>query len=219
MRILISTLLALGLSPFAVMAQERIQVVSPTAPDGPMAYGISKLVEAISDRDITVTSVKTIEEADCSHVIVAGLASERPIATRITTCGLELPKQPEALTVGRIQDGDRCTVVLCGSDAVGLMYAALDTAERIGWATGDEDLFAHVRNTSESPCLTDRSVSTYTMQRRLFEQRLSRRVVLGTILRHARQEPHQQLCHHLWLRERRIHGADLSLLLRRRGVP
>ena len=141
MRILISTLLALGLSPFAVLAQERIQVVSPTAPDGPMAYGISKLVEAISDRDITVTSIKTIEEADCSHVIVAGLASERPIATRITTCGLELPKQPEALTVGRIQDGNRCTVVLCGSDAVGLMYAALDTAERIGWATGDEDPF------------------------------------------------------------------------------
>ena len=172
MRFSISTLLIFGLSLSAVMAQERIQIVSPTAPDGPIAYGISKLVEAISERDIAVAPLKAIEQADCSHVIVAGLASERPVVELTMASGLALPKRPEALTIGRVQNGDRCTIVLCGGDAVGLMYAALDTAERIGWATGDEDLFAHVRSTSELPCLTDRSVSTYTMHRRLFEERL-----------------------------------------------
>ncbi len=129
MRFLISTLLAFGLSPSAVMAQERIQIVSPTAPDGPIAYGISKLVEAISERDIAVAPLKAIEQADCSHVIVAGLASERPVVELTMASGLALPKRPEALTIGRVQNGDRCTIVLCGRDAVGLMYAALDTAE------------------------------------------------------------------------------------------
>ena len=55
---------------------------------------------------------------------------------------------------------------------MGLMYAALDTAQRIGWSADDQHLFAHIRDTSTSPCLVDRSVSTYTMQRRWFEQRL-----------------------------------------------
>jgi hypothetical protein len=172
MRFLLSTLVAVGFLTSAAMARERVQIVSPQMSDGPAAYGIAKLIKAISDRGFAVTSVKTIEQADSSHVIVAGLASERRVADLITARGLALPKQPESLAVCRIQDAGRSTVVLCGGDAVGLMYAALDTAQRIGWAAAGEDLFAHVRNTSESPCLTDRSVSTYTMHRRLFEQRL-----------------------------------------------
>ncbi len=164
--------LAIGLLTSAAMGLERVQIVSPQTPDGPAVYGIAKLVKAISGRDVTVTTVETIEQADCSHVIVAGLASERRVAELITSSGLVLPKQPESLAVCRSQDAGRSTVVLCGSDSAGLMYAALDTAQRIGWAAAGEDLFACVRNTSESPCLTDRSVSTYTMQRRVFEQRL-----------------------------------------------
>jgi len=172
MRFLFCTLFAIGFLATAAMARERVQVVASQTPDGPAAYGVAKLVKAISDRDVAVSSVKTIEQADSSHVIVAGLASQRRVADLITACGLALPKQPESLAVCRIQDAGRSTVVLCGGDAVGLMYAALDTAQRIGWAAPGEDVFTHVRNTSESPCLTDRSVSTYTMQRRLFEQRL-----------------------------------------------
>jgi hypothetical protein len=149
-----------------------VQVVSPQTPDGPAAYGIAKLVEAISERGGEVTSAKAIEPGASSRVIVAGLASQRRIADLITGSGLALPKQPQSLAVCRIQHAGRPTVVLCGGDAVGLMYAALDTAQRIGWSAAGEDLFTHVRHTSESPCLADRSVSTYTMHRRLFEQRL-----------------------------------------------
>ncbi len=172
MRFLLSTLLAIGFLTSAAMSRERVQIVSPQASDGPAAYGVSQLVKTLSERDVDVTAIDTLDQADCSHVIVAGLAAQRPVADLIKTCGLTLPKQPEALTICRTQDAGRSTLVLCGSDAVGLMYAALDTAERISWATAEEDMFAHVGNTSESPCLTGRSVSTYTMQRRLFEQRL-----------------------------------------------
>ena len=172
MRFLFCTFLAIGFLAPAAMAQQRVQVVTPETLIGPAAYGIAQLSETILDRGIAVRSVKTMELVDSSHVIVAGLVSQRHLADLITANGLEVPKQPESLAVCRMRSGGRSTIVLCGSDAVGLMYAALDTAERIGCATGEEDLFTHVRNTSESPCLTDRAVSTYTMQRRLFEQRL-----------------------------------------------
>jgi hypothetical protein len=105
-------------------------------------------------------------------VIVVGYATQQNVADLITASGLALSEQSESLSICRIEDAGRSTVVLYGGDAVGLMYAALDTAQRVGWTAPGEDVFTHVRNTSESPCLTDRSISTYTMQRQLFEQRL-----------------------------------------------
>jgi hypothetical protein len=52
--------------------------------------------------------------------------------------------------------------VLCGSDARGLMYAALEIARS----------YPDVRETSEQPYVLGRGVSMYTMQRRYFESRL-----------------------------------------------
>jgi len=170
--LILGMLLILGFLTSTARTQESVQIVLPRASDGPAAYGIRKLSEAILGRNIAVNSIHRIEQAGSSHVIVMGLASEQPVAKLITAGGLALPEQPQSLAIRCIEKGGRSTVVLCGGDEVGLMYAALDTAERIGWATSDEDLFAHLRDTSESPCLKDRSVSTYTMQRRLFEQRL-----------------------------------------------
>ena len=149
-----------------------VQVVSSSKLTGPARYGIGKLCDAITSRGLQVEALDRVEQANGSHVIVAGLASDQPLAAWITEAGLTLPEQPQSLAVRHIRNGDRHTVVLCGADPVGLMYAALDTAERIRWAADAQHLFAHIRSTSESPCMVDRSVSTYTMQRRWFEQRL-----------------------------------------------
>lgn len=149
-----------------------VQVVSSSQLTEPARYGIGKLCEAITTRGLQVEVLDRVEQATGSHVIVAGLASDRQLAAWITEAGLALPEQPESLAVRHIRNGDRHTVVLCGKDPVGLMYAALDMAERIRWPDDGQHLFAHIHDTSESPCLVDRSISTYTMQRRWFEQRL-----------------------------------------------
>ncbi len=169
---LISTLCIVGLLASPAVSKERVQIVSPSTLDGPAAYGVAKLVKAISEHDVAVTMVGRLDQADADHVIVVGLATQAPMANLLARCGRTVPKQPESLAICRLEHEGRCIVVLCGRDAVGLMYAALDTAERIGWANGEEDLFAHVHCTAESPFLTDRAVSTYTMHRRLFERRL-----------------------------------------------
>jgi hypothetical protein len=40
-------------------------------------------------------------------------------------------------------------LILCGADDRGLMYAALDTADRVGWSTNSSDLFREVRDVQE----------------------------------------------------------------------
>ena len=130
MRFLLSTLLTIGFLASAVIAQDRVQIVSPQTLDGPAAYGIARLTKAISDRGVAVSPVKTVEQVGSSHVIVAGFSTQPRVADVITASGLALPERPESLAVCRIRDTDRSTIVLCGSDAVGLMYAALDTASR-----------------------------------------------------------------------------------------
>jgi hypothetical protein len=70
MKLPFGTLLFLGALTTVAAGQERVQVVSPRTPEGPAAYGIAKLVEAISDRGLETASVKTIEQAASSHVIV-----------------------------------------------------------------------------------------------------------------------------------------------------
>ena len=69
----------------------------------------------------------------------------------------------EALTIRRGRYRNKPSIALAGGDARGLMYAALDAAERISWSA--DDPFQYVRDTSEKPYLAERGVSMYTMQR------------------------------------------------------
>ena len=149
-----------------------VQVVVSSNLEAPARHGVEQLSEAMREHGLRVETLKGIEDATGSHVIVAGLADNPAVAARITEGGLALPQQAESLAIRSLQNEHRKTVVLCGADASGLMYAALDTAQRIGWAHASEDPFTHIHNTSESPFVGDRSVSMYTMHRAWFEQRL-----------------------------------------------
>ncbi len=77
----------------------------------------------------------------------------------------------ESLSIARTTLDGRPAIDLRGADATGVMYAALDTADRVAWS-GGPDPFAGVRQVSEQPFLHERGVSMYTMQRALFEQKL-----------------------------------------------
>src|ERR1019366_4529851 len=57
----------------------------------------------------------------------------------------------------------------CGGDERGLMYALLDVADRIGWASPGNDPLEHVVDMMESPAVAERGVSKYTTHQRLFE--------------------------------------------------
>src|SRR5439155_11195757 len=81
-----------------------------------------------------------------------------------------VPPGREALTIWRGRYQNKPALSLRGRDARGLMYAALDTADRVAWSSADP--FQYVRDTTEKPYLADRGISMYTMQRAYFESRL-----------------------------------------------
>ena len=84
-----------------------VQVVSSSKLAGPARYGIGKLSEQITGHGLQVEALDSVEQADASYVIVAGLASDQPLAAWITEAGLALPEQPESLAV-RHRDRSYC---------------------------------------------------------------------------------------------------------------
>ena len=77
----------------------------------------------------------------------------------------------EALSIRLDRSQAKPTLILAGGDDRGLMYAALEVAERVKWANGP-DPFQQVREMAEKPYLSQRGISMYTMQRAWFESRL-----------------------------------------------
>ena len=147
-------------------------VVDPVC--GPAArHGLERMRDAFRRKGFAIEDVRSADSAAGSIVVVAGLAAAGSPASRLLQeSKTALPAAPEALSVLRTTRHGKDLLVLCGADNAGLMYAALDTADRIGWSAGPGDVLGRVRTVSEQPDLVDRAVSIYTMQRAYFESRL-----------------------------------------------
>ena len=145
---------ALFICPALLGAAQKIAVISSERPGSPAAHGVSVLRESIRARGFDLAG--TPAGADY-QIVVGGTAA--------------LSKDPESFSVRRQRIDTKPAIMLTGGDSRGLMYAALDTAEKISASTG-ADPFQLVRESSETPYLAERGISTYTMQRAYFEQRL-----------------------------------------------
>lgn len=139
------TLILCSVLAAALPAAQRVAVITEGNLAGPANHGLAVLRDALHKKGFEVTDVA------------------RP------ACGLQ---GPEALSIHRGTYRGAPAVTLCGSDTRGLMYAALDTADRVAWSTAAANPFEYVRDTSEKPFLVERGISMYTMQRAYFESRL-----------------------------------------------
>ncbi len=165
-RILLVLFLLTDLSTAAV----RVSLVVDAGLDAPARHGLAKLEAALFAKGFAVNRPERVVDADGDFVVLAGLCSGGgPAAAVLNAESLTCPEEAESLVVRRVEIQGKPGVVLAGSDSRGLMYAALDTAQRIGWPGVP---FAHVHNTRESPFVAERAVSIYTMQRAYFESRL-----------------------------------------------
>jgi hypothetical protein len=150
-----------------------VALVTSPALTGPALHGLTKLREALAARGLQVSSdMAQVSRADV--VVLAGLSTDRgSAATLLASMNEGLPSGSEALAIrpGARYQG-RPAVVLVGADSPGLMYAALDTADRVSWTTAGADPFQFVRRVHEHPYLQERGVVIFTMQRGYFESRL-----------------------------------------------
>ena len=148
-----------------------VAVVAPSAPDGPVRYGMEKLREALVAQGFSVATFSPEVRAD--FFVVAGTTADCEAGQLLQAASAVLPTGPEALVIRRLhQYRGRPALALYGSDARGLMYAALDVAEHVARASSERDPFQNVREAEEKPLLTERGVSMYTMHRAYFESRL-----------------------------------------------
>jgi len=154
------------------VAAAKVHIVMTPSPQHEAAHGMSKLQEALEGRGIQVSEGTTVP-ADADFVIVAGIDRGCEAGGVLSHVGTPLPSSAEALVIRRVPAyRGKPGVVLYGSDARGLMYAALDVAEKVRGNTSARNPFQNVRDVEEKPFLQERGVSMYTMHRAYFESRL-----------------------------------------------
>jgi hypothetical protein len=184
--IILPAMLAAGLANLAVQAAnsqktasapfpavKKVAVIADATMDAPARWGIQKLEEALRAKGIGVSEgADQLNGADL--VLLVGLSAGRgPAAMVLAETKTSPPEGAEALTVriGAKYRG-KPAIVLVGSDGTGLMYAALDLADRVGWSQSADNPFQFARNAAEKPFLKERGVTIFTMNQAYFESRL-----------------------------------------------
>ncbi len=135
-------------------------------------YGVDKLQAALRARGWAVQIAPSVGAATGDRLVVVGTTTGNGMAVRLRReAGLTVPSAAESLAVRNTQVLGKPAVVLCGADDRGLMYATLDTADRIGWSSDPANPFSDVHDVEESPSVVERSLSVYTMNRAYWESR------------------------------------------------
>src|SRR6266581_6199424 len=135
-------------------------------------HGLAKLQSALQVKGWIEQSVVSLDAAAGEIVVVAGTVLGNGVAVRtLREAGGVVPSAAEALAVRKTSWRGKPILILCGADDRGLMYAALDTAERVGWSTKSSDPFHEVHDVQEQPYVRERSLSVYTMNRAYWESR------------------------------------------------
>ena len=129
--------LSLHGSPLAQPAggPQAVLVVSPddrTAATPQVQWAIRELRQTLIDRGVAVRLVESVERAPAADLRILVAGHEAPIATPILNAsGVSAPKGPESLALVPSAHEGRPTLLACGHDPRGLMYAVLELADRI----------------------------------------------------------------------------------------
>jgi len=138
---------------------------------GPAArHGLNKVRLALQEKGVSFNEIGNLEAANGDILIVAGLAdSSSTVSELLKASGMQAQKEAESLLIQNIEWKGQKTLLVSGGDDRGLMYALLDVADSIGWASDHKNPLSEVKDTLEKPAVIERAVSKYTMSRTHFE--------------------------------------------------
>jgi hypothetical protein len=153
-----------------VLAKDLVSIVLENNLGETVQYGIEQIEQSLEEKGFYSDKTSSLDETKGSFVIVAGLSgSGGPASKMLENSNFELPISAEALVIRKTVWRGKTTIILCGADDGGLMYAALDVADRILWSDNPGNPFSDVSEIEENPDVVERAVSIYTMHRRHFE--------------------------------------------------
>ena len=160
-------------SPAPLTEVRKVAVIADSTLDAPARYGLQKLVDALRAKGIAVDEGGN-QLSGSDLAILAGLgAGPGAAAAALAETKTPPPTGEEALSirVGARYKG-KPALILAGSDGRGLMYAALDLADRVASSNNAGNPLRLARNAAEKPFLKERGVTMFAMQQAYFESRL-----------------------------------------------
>jgi len=164
--------LAVGIAYPTAAEEPVLSVVADKTPGPAAAHGLVKLRDALRAKGIACQQAGSLGDARGGSVIALGLATGDGAAAELLRAGKHpVPQGPEALVIRRTQWQGKPVWIVAGSDDRGLVYAALDVADRIGWSDDRSEPLSQVRETLEKPAVPERAISLYTMNRAYWESR------------------------------------------------
>ena len=171
--VIFSVFFGLALKGTADSQAAQVSIVADLSAGAPVRHGLEKLEAALKAKGVRYEEVSDPEQAQGQTLIILGLpASSAAVAARVKALGIAVPSASESLVIHMTKWKEKPTLLLTGSDDRGLMYSLLEVADRVSWSASVLNPLSEVRNTIESPSVTDRGVTIYTMQQARFEERL-----------------------------------------------
>ncbi len=148
-----------------------VSVVTDNHPGLAAKHGTHKIMEALKIRGVAAEQVTSPEAARGKTLIIAGATSGAGAAADLLhALSILTPTGTEALMIRHTQLNGKPTLLVSGSDERGLMYAQLDVADRIGWASDTQKPLSEIRNTVEKPAIVERALSKVVMNKSEFER-------------------------------------------------
>jgi hypothetical protein len=158
---------------FALNHNPTLSIITDKTPGLIVSHGVTKLIEALSSKNINIEKVRFVKEAKGKWIIVAGLSTGNDEAAKLLKSSSHAIRQtPEALGIYKSASGTTPLWIVSGSDDNGLMYALLDLADHINWSKDKNAPLSEVKETTEQPAVAERAISMYTMNRAYWESRM-----------------------------------------------
>lgn len=141
-----------------IVAKESINIVLDAKLEKPSLKALAELEYALDSRDVELRRSKSLGE-NGSHIVVGIAGSSKLVDSLLTEHQLQLSRQPESLGIQHTNDAKTKTLLICGSDERGLIYALLEAARAIELTPRGEASLSAVPQALESPYLRVRSMT------------------------------------------------------------
>ena len=126
----------------------------------PLATAMSQLAGALTSKNIRLRRYDRLEEVPTEDICVLAAAAESDTARQILdTAQISVPDVPEALALVVGKADGRTTVLACGTDTRGTVYALLELADRVTHSENPFDALTIPQPIVEQPANTIRSIA------------------------------------------------------------
>lgn len=149
-----------GLAAPASRVSILIDPADPVGSSGPAQWAVSELQGALEQRGVAVQRCARLADAGEGSFCIAVAGAQAALARVVLgQARVPLPSMPEALVLASGRASGRIVLAACGTDVRGVVYAALELADRARYSSNPVEALAMAKPVVERPANQVRSVT------------------------------------------------------------